>query len=121
MKEPWAIPDAWQWTQMGKIALVVGGGTPDTKIADYFGGEIAWLTPADLSGYTAKRILRGARNLTRAGLENSGARLMPRDTVLFTSRAPIGYVAIAEEDVSTNQGFKSFVLRQDVLPDFIYY
>ena len=106
---------------MGAEAEVVGGGTPKTHRADSFGGDISWITPADLSGYKQKYISAGARSITKAGLDNSGAKLMPAGTVLFSSRAPIGYVAIAANPVSTNQGFKSFVLKDSLTPDFAYY
>jgi len=106
---------------MGSVSAVIGGGTPDTRKPEYFGGEIAWVTPADLSGHTAKYISAGARSITPQGLDNSGAQLMPARSVLFSSRAPIGYVAIAANPVSTNQGFKSFVLDTGVQPDFVYY
>ena len=118
---PWQIPSTWRWSTMGAEAEVVGGGTPRTNRSDYFGGDVPWITPADLSGYTEKFIAKGARNITQAGLEGSGAKLMPTGTVLFSSRAPIGYVAIAANPVSTNQGFKSFVLRGNLTPDFVYY
>ena len=118
---PWEIPSNWRWSRMGDVATIVGGGTPKTDRVDFFGGEIPWITPADLSGYKAKTISRGARNITEAGLANSGARLMPANTVLFSSRAPIGYVAVAANPVATNQGFKSFVLGDELLPDFVYY
>jgi type I restriction enzyme, S subunit len=121
MSELPQIPAKWKWSTMGEVAEVVGGGTPKTDQAEYFGGEISWITPADLSGYTEKFISRGSRNITKTGLENSGARLMPAGAVLFSSRAPIGYVAIAANPVSTNQGFKSFVLRDGLTPDYVYY
>jgi type I restriction enzyme, S subunit len=118
----WTLPQSWAWSRMGEVASVIGGGTPRTDDpSNYEGGEIAWITPADLSGYTHKYIQRGARNITQRGLENSGARTMPAGTVLFSSRAPIGYVAIAANPLSTNQGFKSFVLPEDLSPDYIYY
>jgi len=106
---------------MGDIATIVGGGTPKTKHPDYYGGEVAWITPADLSGHKDKFISKGTRNITQQGLDKSGARLMPKGTVLFSSRAPIGYVAIAAKPIATNQGFKSFVLKGDVEPDYVYY
>src|SRR5690606_35514368 len=89
--------------------------------ANYDGGTIPWITPADLSGYTEKYIERGRRNITEKGLNGSSARLMPEGTVLFSSRAPIGYVAIARNPVSTNQGFKSFVPHDGVDPEYLYY
>jgi type I restriction enzyme, S subunit len=106
---------------MGEVATVIGGGTPKSDQPEYFGGDIPWITPADLSGYTEKFISAGARSITQAGLDNSGARVMPAGAVLFSSRAPIGYVAIAANPVSTNQGFKTFVLRDGLTSDFVYY
>jgi len=107
---------------MGDIAEVVGGGTPrSTDPANFEGGKIPWITPADLSGYRAKYIEHGERNITEKGLADSAARVMPAGTVLFSSRAPIGYVAIAANPVATNQGFKSFVLPEGLEPDYIYY
>jgi type I restriction enzyme S subunit len=116
------LPPGWEWTTMGQIADVVGGGTPKTSDpTNYEGGDVPWLTPADLSGYTAKTIGHGARHITQKGLDTSSAKVMPAGTVLFTSRAPIGYVAIASNPVCTNQGFKSFVLTAGVLPDYVYW
>lgn len=119
---PWEIPESWTWVSAGDVSTVVGGGTPPTnEPKNYEGGEIPWITPADLSGYSDKFISRGARNITQTGLDNSGARLMPAGTVLFSSRAPIGYVAIAANEISTNQGFKSFVLPTGILPSYWYW
>ncbi|MGA8146170.1 MAG: restriction endonuclease subunit S [Gallionellaceae bacterium] len=116
------LPPDWKWTTMGEIADVVGGGTPKTNDpTNYESGTISWITPADLSGYTAKYIAHGARFITKKGLEESSAKMIPAGTVLFTSRAPIGYVAIASRPVCTNQGFKSFVLKEGVLPDYVYW
>jgi len=97
----WEIPRSWTWAKMEDVAQVVGGSTPSTKDQSNFeGGDIPWVTPADLSGYKEKYIARGARNITQKGLKDSGAVLMPGGTVLFSSRAPIGYVAIASIRVS---------------------
>jgi type I restriction enzyme S subunit len=118
----WKIPSTWAWAKTGEIARVVGGGTPRTDDQSNFDdGEIAWITPADLSGYSQKKIERGSRNITEKGLNSSGATMMPAGTVLFSSRAPIGYVAIAANPVSTNQGFKSFIPGPAVSSDFLYY
>jgi type I restriction enzyme, S subunit len=118
---PWPIPDTWVWTTAADVAQIVGGGTPSTVERSNFDGDIPWITPADLSGYTSKFISRGARSISRRGLTNSGARMMPAGTVLFSSRAPIGYVAIAANPVSTNQGFKSFVPSHGLRPDYLYF
>lgn len=106
-----ALPRGWTHTTMGKVAAVVGGGTPKTKITGNFDDDTGhpWLTPADLRGYQDKYVARGRRNLTDQGLAGSSAKYMPAGTVLFSSRAPIGYVAIAENAITTNQGFRSFV------------
>ena len=120
---PFDIPSNWTWTTMGKIADVVGGSTPRTNDPEnYEGGTIPWITPADLSGYTAKNISHGERFITSKGLAGSSAKMMPSGTVLFSSRAPVGYVAITANPVCTNQGFKSFVLKTNsILPDYIYW
>lgn len=116
------LPDGWRWMSMGDIAEVVGGGTPrTTEPANFDGGDVPWITPADLSGYTEKYISHGSRFITRKGLESSAARLLPAGTILFSSRAPIGYVAIARNPIATNQGFKSFVLKDSVLPEYVYW
>ena len=101
---------------MGTVSTVVGGGTPSTQDSSHFGGEVPWLTPADLSGYGSKYISSGEtgeRSLTQTGFERSSAKMVPAGSILFTSRAPVGYVAIAEAPVCTNQGFKNFVLEPD--------
>ena len=107
---------------MSEVAEIVGGSTPSTDESDNFASPgIPWITPADLSGYRAKLISHGARDISEKGLASSSTRLMPAGTVLFSSRAPIGYVAIAANPVTTNQGFKSFVLSTELLPDYVYY
>lgn len=121
MSELWKLPKSWIWTRIGEIADVVGGGTPPTSNPANFDGEIPWITPADLSGYVAKHISAGARNITQQGYEASGAKWLPKGSVLFSSRAPIGYVAIASAAVTTNQGFKSFVPPAGVESDYLYY
>jgi type I restriction enzyme S subunit len=119
---PWVIPNTWTWVRIGEITEVIGGGTPRTsESANFRNGQVPWVTPADLSGYKEKYIERGARNITEEGLKNSAARLLPTGTVLFSSRAPIGYVAIARNPLATNQGFKSFVLPCALDPVYVYY
>ncbi|HEY0033657.1 MAG TPA: restriction endonuclease subunit S, partial [Devosia sp.] len=112
LKQPFSIPNTWQWVRLDQVGAIIGGGTPSSNDAACFaesGTGIAWLTPADLGGFTGRYIAHGARDLTDFGLRSSSATLMPAGSVLFTSRAPIGYVAIAERPVTTNQGFKSVV------------
>lgn len=105
-----------------EIGTVVGGGTPSTKNPNYYGGNIPWITPKDLANYGKRYIQYGERNITDEGLKHSSAKLVPANTILMTSRAPIGYLAIAANEVSTNQGFKSIICDKKVVsPKFFYY
>ena len=116
----WKLPENWQWAPAGAIAEIIGGGTPPTKDPENFTENgIPWVTPSDLSDYQGVYISRGRRDLSQKGYDSSGAQLLPRDSVLFTSRAPIGYCVIASNDICTNQGFKSFVLMGNIDPKFI--
>jgi type I restriction enzyme S subunit len=117
------LPEGWVECQIGDVASVVGGGTPDSRDPENFSltEGIAWLTPADLSKHNGTYITRGKRFLTEKGFNASSAKLLPRGTVLFSSRAPIGYVAIAANEISTNQGFKSFLCRDGISSEYIYY
>ena len=112
----------WRECTIADLGTVIGGATPSTKDPEnYEEGNIPWITPKDLSTFSDRYISRGERNITEKGLKGCSAQLMPRHSVLFTSRAPIGYIAIAENEVCTNQGFKSVVPndRTDYL--FLYY
>ena len=120
-KEGGDLPRGWKEVSIGEIADVVGGGTPSSKIEKYWHGTIPWLTPKDLSGYAYRRIGGGKRNISPLGLKKSSAQLLPKDTVLVTSRAPIGYVALADGEVTTNQGFKNLILNTGYDPEFFYY
>ncbi|MEC4726797.1 restriction endonuclease subunit S [Shewanella sp. D64] len=118
------IPEGWLEQPIGNIANVVAGGTPKAGNPDNFatpGSEIAWLTPADLSKYKSKFILHGARDLSQEGYDSSSAKLMPKGALLFSSRAPIGYVVIAENPICTNQGFKNFVFTEQVDSTYAFY
>lgn len=99
----------WSEKKLGEIVEIVNGGTPSTSNTDFWGDDIPWITPKDLSGFDRRYISRGEKNITSQGLENSSAKLLPENTILFSSRAPIGYVAIAKNELTTNQGFKNIV------------
>ena len=113
-----------KWTEyrLDEIGEVIGGGTPSSKIETYWNGNIGWVTPADLSGYQFKYICNGSRNITELGLKNSSAKIHPKNTVLMTSRAPIGYLGIAEKPLATNQGFQSIRCNKEIADfTFVYY
>lgn len=105
-----------------QFADVIGGGTPDTTVDQYWNGSISWIAPSDLTGYNNVYISRGAKNISEAGLSSSSTKLIPENSVLLSSRAPIGYVAIAANVVCTNQGFRSLVCKKDKIDHlFLYY
>lgn len=121
-EQPYEIPENWLWVRIGAVTEVVGGGTPSTSNEEYYiNGDIPWITPKDLSGYDSVYISKGSRNITEEALHNSSARLLPANSVLMSSRAPIGYTAIAANALCTNQGFKSFIPTHVCNPHFIYW
>lgn len=116
-----SLPTGWHMSTIGEIGSVVSGGTPSTSDNSNFGEEVPWITPADLTGYTSIFISKGKRGLTNKGLNSSSARLIPGGSVLFSSRAPIGYVAISSNALATNQGFKTLIPDEEVDPKYVYY
>ena len=116
------IPNNWCWSRLGKITSVIGGGTPSSKISEYYdNGDIAWITPSDLSNYNNMYISNGKKMITKLGLMKSSAKLLPKGTVCLSSRAPIGYVVIAKNELSTNQGFKSFLPSKAFKSEYLYW
>ena len=112
----------WIDCKIADLGTVIGGATPSTKKLEYYEhGSIAWITPKDLSTFRGRYIRRGERNITEIGLKSCSTQLLPKNTVLFSSRAPIGYIAIAENEVCTNQGFKSVIPNENTDPLFLYY
>ena len=108
------IPEGWAKTTVGDLCLTVGGGTPSTKVASYYnGGDISWVTPTDVTGNLGIYLPKTAKMITGEGLENSSARMIPKGAILMTSRASIGYFAICETNVCTNQGFISSIPHDD--------
>ena len=120
-KQRWTVPSSWVWTNLSQLGDIVAGGTPSTKDRSYWGDRINWITPADLTGYSAKTIKRGAKGISEIGLARSSAKVMPAGSVHFSSRAPIGYVVISSEPLATNQGFKSLVPAQGIFNEYVYY
>ena len=112
----------WKKGTISDLGKVIGGGTPSKKEPSYYTNNgIAWITPKDLSRCASKFVRKGEIDITRKGLEASSTTIMPEGTILFSSRAPIGYIAIAGGDVSTNQGFKSVVPYGCIGTPYVYY
>ena len=112
----------WTTGTISDLGTVVGGSTPSKAKPEYYTESgIAWITPKDLSNNKSKFVSHGENDITELGLKNSSAAIMPEGTVLFSSRAPIGYIAIAAGEVTTNQGFKSVVPKPEIGTPFVYF
>jgi type I restriction enzyme S subunit len=111
----------WRQVEIGTVATVIGGGTPNTRDPGNFDGDVPWVTPKDLSAEHDRYVAGGSRTLSSAGLASSSAKVLPKRAVLLSTRAPIGYVALAARELTTNQGFRSLVARPGIDPEFLYY
>jgi len=110
----------WKSYELGKISTIYNGNTPSTKNIEFWDGNIIWITPKDLSDQNKKYISRGERTITKKAL--SKTKLLPKGTILLSSRAPIGLVSISNTELVTNQGFKNIVVNQSILSnEFLYY
>ena len=122
LNHPFCIPAKWKWVRLRSVGKIIGGGTPKTNVLEYWeNGKIPWYTPADLGKVVGIYAENSARKITPKGLANSSAKIMPANSVLFSSRAPIGYIALAKEDCCTNQGCKSFVADKSFITPFWAY
>ena len=119
----WRFPEfsgEWDHISLSDIADIVGGGTPDTSVVEYWGGNIQWFTPSEIGKEKYARL--SERTITEAGIKNSSAKLLPQGTVLLSSRATIGECSIARQECTTNQGFQSLIAKTDkVTSEFLYY
>ena len=93
------LPKDWKWVKLGEIGKIISGGTSSTAVQEYWNGKVNWISPADLTGYKKKTIINSAKSISQVGLKNSLARLMPKGSVLFSSKAPFGYVVIAGSEL----------------------
>ncbi len=117
------IPKGWTGDSLEQLGNVVGGSTPSTERSEYFTSEgVPWITPKDLSGNRGNRFIdHGATDVTESGIKAASLKVLPAGTVLLSSRAPIGYLAIARKPVTTNQGFKSFIPAEGFSTDYVYF
>ena len=115
------IPSSWAVKTIDDVVEVYNGATPSTADEENYGGDVVWITPKDLSNQQQKFIYQGERNISNKGYESCSTHLLPSNTVLMSSRAPIGLLAIAKTELCTNQGFKSFVPKNDNEATYLYY
>ena len=115
------LPPGWKRATVGEVFEIIGGSTPRTDNPDYWDGDIPWLTPDDLSRYKGVFISKGRRSITVPGFKSTSTQMLPENSVIFSSRAPIGYVAIAANPLCTNQGFKSLIVPIGVLSEYVYW
>ena len=116
------LPDGWRIRTLGEIGEIISGATPSTENPNYWTNNgISWLSPADISRQNTKFISKGSKDITILGYKSCSTKLLPPNSILFSSRAPIGLMAISLNDLCTNQGFKSIIPIQDVGYEFIYY
>lgn len=115
------LPPGWCSAQLGDVCKVVGGATPKTGVPSYWGDDVPWVTPADLSRDRSQVVYRGERGLSRSGYESCSARVFPAGAVIVSSRAPIGYVAIAGTAMCTNQGCKTAVPPSFIDSRYLYW
>ena len=115
------VPKRWIKTKLDNLCELIGGGTPSRQNFEYFGEDILWLTPTEIPKNKIVKIYDSREKITTLGLEKSSAKIIPKNSVLLTSRASIGYVAIAGTEVTTNQGFASFVCNTILHSYFLAY
>ena len=115
------IPALWETKQIDNIAEVFNGATPSTAVEQNYGESVVWITPKDLSDQKHKFVYHGERNISQMGYESCSTHLLPINTILMSSRAPIGLLAIAKTELCTNQGFKSFVPKEESMATYLYY
>lgn len=109
----------WEETKIGDIAIVVGGGTPDTNTSQYWNGKIQWFTPSEIG--RNKYVYNSVRTISEDGLNKSSAKLLPIGTILLSSRATVGECSINKKECTTNQGFQSLIPKENISNEFVYY
>ena len=113
--------EGWKRKQIGDLCEIYNGGTPSTSITSYWDGGIQWITPKDMGKSKEMYVAQCERTITKEGVEHSSAKVLPVRSVIVSSRAPIGYVAINSVPMATNQGCKGFIPGKDLYPEFLYY
>lgn len=114
------IPVGWSVKKLGEIGTFVSGGTPDTEKPEYWNGDIVWLTPSEITKLKTRFVSDSERKITKLGLKNSSAVLLPKNSLIICTRATVGDCCINTKEVSTNQGFKNLIPNNNCV-DFLYY
>ena len=120
-EKPFEIPDSWEWVRIGDVSDIVNGGTPDTNKKEFWEGNILWVTPKDLGKLNSNFVDDTERKITNAGLKNSSAKILTENSVILSSRAPIGHLAINTKPISTNQGCKGITPYDGLNTKYLYY
>lgn len=116
------LPEDWSWQPLSKLAEIVSGGTPSREVAEYWKpADIAWVTPTDITGTDGRYLNASKERISRAGLQKSSATMLPKGTVLMTSRATLGHAKISSIECCTNQGFKSLIPKDGIPSEYLYY
>ena len=115
---PYEIPESWNWVKLRNIGSITSGGTPKSSEPSYYGGNITWITPADMGKQQNNKFFaKSSKKITELGLQKSSAQLISKNSIVYSSRAPIGHINIVTEDYTTNQGCKSIT---PLLVDLIF-
>ncbi|HEM9550918.1 TPA: restriction endonuclease subunit S [Streptococcus agalactiae] len=115
---PYEIPESWNWVKLRNIGIITSGGTPKSSEPSYYGGNITWITPADMGKQQNNKFFaKSSKKITELGLQKSSAQLISKNSIVYSSRAPIGHINIVTEDYTTNQGCKSIT---PLLVDLIF-
>ena len=121
IEESEILPKGWRWVKLGEVCEIVSGTTPKSGEANYWNGEIVWITPTDLGKLAEKYIRNSERRISEAGFNSCNLTMVPADSVVLSSRAPIGHLAIAAVPLCTNQGCKTFLPGREVHSKFLFH
>lgn len=111
----------WRTVKLGDVCSINNGGTPKSKVREYWDGGVQWLTPKDMGKLTSRYVFMTERQISQEGLDNSSAKIIPQESVILSCRAPIGHVAINQVPMSFNQGCKGLVPSDEIIVEYLYY
>ena len=115
------VPEGWEKKKVADVCVTVGGGTPSTKVSEYWDGDITWVVPSDITKNDCLALLSSERKITEKGLRESSAKMVPAETILMTSRASVGFFALMDHEVCTNQGFINIIPHQDEMRMYLLF